>query len=792
MSFKNTIRSLLKDKLFSLLNITGLALGLSCILVIIYIIHDDLSYDHFHTKGKNIYRLLAADTYKADPNINSANTPFPYGPVLKDNFPAVEEFARFRNAYRAVVSIGDKTYKEPDFYYVDPAVLSMFDFKLKSGARSALDEPNTVLLTHETALRLFGSVDVVGKVIGYNGSGGERQLKITGVLEDLPSNTHFKFDYLASMKSLDLRQTLWTQWPSLWTYILLKENQNTAVLSAQFTNYLSSHVPENEKLEEGRFIYSRLEPLFDIQLHSRLDLQMKPTSDINFVYSIGGIALLIFGMICFNFISLSTARALKKVKEVSIRKIVGARRTQLVLLFLKESLVLSLTGIFIALMILETFSKEIATLSGRRFNPEINGDILIVLSTVVVTVTLAAGLYPAFFLSSLNADGLLRTARVRITAGGAALRKSLVVFQFAIASLMIFGSLLIREQVSFIRNKNLGAEISQMVYVPAIANSDAFLNELKTHESILAVTNSSRMPANEDSFDQRPIIAEGSDKIRDMESFAIDENFLDAFHIQLASGANLIRRTDTVNAKFLINEEAVRYLGWSSPEEAIGKRIGWQNNYVQGTVTGVTRDFHLGSLHSKIGPLVMLYPPSPGYFEFTSIKLKADDQLPETLALIEKLWKKYEPAGGFDLRFANDSFLRLHNADVKLGTLSNMFAFIAIVIAVLGLLGLTSYIVEEKTKELAIRKVLGATLGNLLKLLYGNFMKPVFFGAVATAPLMVWLAEKWLGGFSYHVAVDWKFYAVAIFGAVLLAGLTVSFKSVRAAFENPVKSLRND
>ncbi len=793
MALKSILRSLSKDRLFTFLNLTGLSLGLSCVMVIIFIIQDDLSYDRFHSKAKNTYRLLATDAYKANPAIGSATTPFPYGPALKENFSAVEEAVRFRQAYRAVISNGEKRYKEPDFYYVDPEVFSMFDFQLKKGdPRTALQEPNTVVLTEKTALRIFGTTDVLGKTVGYNGSGGAKDLKITGVLADLPSNTHFKFDYLGSMKSLDLRNALWTQWPSLWTYLLLKDGQDPASLSAEFTNYLSSHVPQNESLESDRMIFAQLEPLLDIQLHSQYDNQIKATSNIGFVYSIGAIAILILSMVCFNFISLSTARALKKVKEVSIRKIVGARKRQLIAIFLTESLVLCSAGVFVSLVVVESLSPEISALTGRNFSLHITPTTIAALVSGVVFVSLVAGAYPAFFLSSFNPKGMLQSARARTTSSTVSLRKSLVIVQFSIASLMIFGSLLIREQVEFIRTKSLGADITRMVYVPAPTNPDAFAAELSNQENIIAVTNSSRMPANEDSYDTRPIVAEGSEKVRDMESFAIDENFLKTFNIDLVAGKNLIKSTDTVNAKFLINEEAVKYLGWSSPEAALGKRFTWLNGNIQGTITGVTKDFHLASLHAKIGPLVMLYAPSPGYMEFTSIKLKADKNLPETLALIENLWRKHEPAGGFELRFTNDSFLRLHEADVRLGNLSNLFTFIAIVIAALGLLGLTSYIVEEKTKELAIRKALGATFANLLKLLYSTFMRPVFIGAVIATPVMAFLANNWLQSFSYHVSPDWKFYAVAIALAVLLAAVTISFKSIRAVFENPVKSLRNE
>ncbi len=793
MPFKTILRSLFKDRLFTFLNLAGLSLGLGCIIVIAFIIQDDLSYDRFHTKGKNIYRLLAEDVYKANPMITHANTPFPYGPALKENFSGVEEAVRFRQAYRAVVSNHEKTYKEENFYYVDPEVFSMFDFKLKEGdRRTALQEPNTVVLTEKTAKRIFGTTDVIGKTIGYNGSGGTKELKITGLLADLPSNTHFNFDYLASIKSLDLRSALWTQWPSLWTYIQLKDGQDPSALSAEFTKYLSTHVPKNENLEADRFIFAQLEPLLGIQLHSQLDNQMKPTSNINFLYSIAGIAALIFAMICFNFISLSTARALKKIKEVSIRKIVGARKQQLISLFLSESFVLCTAGVLLALVFLESFAGEISTLTNRNFSMEITTGTVVALCLGIVFITLAAGTYPAFFLSSFNPKGMLQSVKMRSSSAAVSLRKSLVVIQFLIASLMIFGSILIREQVHFIRSKSLGADITQIVYVPAIAKTEAFTTELTTHDNIVAVTSSSRLPANEDTFDTRPIIAEGSTKIRDMESFAIDENFLSTYNIELVAGTNLTRSTDTVNAKFLINEEAVKYLGWSSPEEALGKKFSWQHGYIKGNIAGVTKNFHLASLHTHIGPLVMLYAPSTDFLEFTSIKLKANENLSETLGLIEKLWRKYDPAGGFELRFANDRFLKLHEVDVRLGNLSNLFAGIAIVIAALGLLGLTSYIVEEKTKELAIRKTLGATFTNLLKLLYAMFMRPVIIGALLATPAMVLLANRWLQSFSYHISPDWKFYAIAIALTIMLAAVTISYKSIRAVFENPVKSLRNE
>ncbi len=787
-------RSLKRERFFALLNLSGLSIGLSCVIAIVCLIKDDLSFDRFHKKGHRIYRLIAETGPKTNTTITSANTSFPLGPALKENFPEIEASVRFRQAYKAVVSVGRDSYKEPDFYFVDPEVFEVFSFSLKKGdPKTALIEPNSVVLTSETAVRLFATEAVLGRTFHYLGSGGPKDLKVTGVLFGLPENTHFSFDYLASFKSLDTEGLPWTGFTSLWTYLLLRDGSDPGVLNAKIPKFIESHIPQNERLSDNETIITGFESLYDIQLYSRLGTQMKPTSDINFIYLLAAIACLVLTLVCFNFIGLSTARALKKTKEVGIRKIAGASRRQLIVQFLGESFLLCAGGTFCAAALLLIFKEPLTALTGRPLHIDLAQPwFLLLLGTVIIVVTLASGFYPAFFLSSFHPAGILQSIKKVSAKGSLSMRKGLVLIQFSIASVMIFGTLLVEEQIQFIRKKNLGAGINQIVYVPSMEKADAFIHELTSYESILSASNSSRLPANEDSFDSRPVKVEGHAEPFQMESFTIDENFLETFDLSLIAGRNLTRQSDTLNSTFLINESAVKFLGWSSTAEALGKRIGWQNGYINGAIVGVVKDFHLASLRAKIGPLIMLNQTSGDAFEFISVKLKTDDNLQDNLRLIEERWRKYEPAGGFELAFAQERFLRLHQEDMRLGNLSKTFALIAILVASLGLFGLTTYIVQEKMKEMAIRKVLGANVVHLLKLLYSNFLEPVILGCILVIPLMVWLSDQWLSGFSYRIQPDWRVYALAFLCTISLAIITVTYKSVEAIFEDPVKSLRNE
>ena len=795
--FKNylkiALRTLRKNKVYSLINLGGLAIGMACCLLIALYVRDELSYDQFHKNADRIYRVIAESGREQQRAFDSANSSFPIGPALRDAYPEVLETVRFREGSQSVLSYGQQNFAEKKFYFADPGVFEVFSFPLRSGnPKTALAQPNNVVLTASMAQKYFGEQDPIGKVLHYEGWAGPADLTVTGVLDDLPHNTQFDFDFLGSLLIVENEEFPWTWFTSLWTYVLLPEGFPPAQLEQKFPDFFERHIKPNLGDDESWFALG-LEPLPRIHLHSQLDIQMKPTSNIVYVYLFSAIAVIILLMACINFTNLATAHSLKRAKEVGMRKALGGWRRSLVVQFLGESFVYCLLALAAAIAMTELAVPYFNQLTGKAIHIHYFSDsfILPLLMGVVAIAGILAGSYPAAIMSRFSPIAALKGKTNAQMPNRFGLRQGLVIFQFTMSIALMIGVIVIVSQLQYIRSKNLGANLDQVVVLPMSKSADAFTHELKQNPAVVDASASSRIPVNLESFDTRPVYIEGIEKPVQMENFNIDENFLATYKIEMIAGRNLSAQLASDSSAFLLNESAVHAFGWGPPENAIGKEIGWQFNYKKGRVVGVVKDFHMVSFRESIQPLILHKMKQSYWYNFLSVRLHGEN-LSETLAFVEKTWRKFNPKGGYEYFFADDSFAKIHRADARFGKIVELFTLMAIVISFLGLLGLAAYSAQQRTKEIGVRKVLGASVASVLTLLSKDFIKLVLLANLLAWPVAWFAMNRWLQNFAYRVEVGWLVFALAGGLALLIALLTVSTQAIRAALANPVDALHNE
>lgn len=779
-------RNLSRNKGFSILNILGLSVGIACCLLLFFYVRNELSYDSFHEKGDRVYRI--GKVRVSDGNeTRTARSQVPMGPAIEQNFPGVEKAVRFWRAFEPVVGRENQYFNESNFYFTDPSVLEVFSFNLIEGnAAKALSQPHSVVLTGQTAKKYFGDENPVGKVISYDGyPAGEVDLTVTGVIEDLPSNTQFEFDFLATLKGVETEKDNWGSHKPIWTYVLLEDNTDPGLLqqslpSFQENQYASSAVTEAVLLE----------PLTSIHLYSDLRGGFKPGSSITHIYFFSTIGFFILLIACINFMNLSTAQALRRAAEVGVRKTLGAQRNELVKQFLGEAFVVTAISLLLGLLWAEIalpFFNEIAEkeLVLDFTNPAAIGSLVLLL----LTVGILAGLYPAFFLSKFKPVDVLGK---RITsAKGGMLRKGLVVFQFTVSIVLIAVTLMIYRQMEYIRNKNIGFNEEQVVVLPYSSQERPLLNRLIRNPNVLNVSVSQRVPANTINDDGRTVTLPKKENPIRVESYVIDERFLDTYRINVIAGRGLSRDLSSDSSAFLINETAVKEFGWNSPAEAIGKSLTW-SGYKSGTITGVVNDFQLASLHQKIEPLVLHTMRDSGWWKtFISVRIKPD-HIPETLNFIEAGWKELTPKGAYEYFFIDQSLEQLHRADQQTGTLFGYFAGLAIFITCLGLLGLASFMAAKREKEIGVRKVFGAEIRDIISLMLKDFIVLILTGFFISVPIAYIIMNKWLNSFAYHIDIEIFIFAVAGSLALFIALSTVSYQAVRAALLDPVESLRSE
>lgn len=802
--FKVALRNLLKYKAYSFINVFGLASGIAICLLIFLFIQDELSYDTFHENSDRIYRAVLDGNFGGKEFI-IANSPAPMAETLKRDFPEVEDAARIRAYGYPVIRYGDKVFSEERFYWADSNIFNVFTFEFVYGSKeNALTEPNAVILTESTAHKYFGNENPVGKLIN---SDNRRDYMVTAVVKDFPHNSHFHFDFLGALTTRDdSRNPFWLS-NNYKTYVLLRkdasfEEFNEKVKTGLVKYYAeqvlqATGIPWEDHLKRGTKYEYYFQPLEDIHLYSQLDDEWEPNSSATYVYIFLIIAIAILSIACINFMNLSTARSAGRAKEVGIRKTLGSTFNQLVKQFLSESVIMSFVAVLIAIALIHLLIPYFNDIASKHLTINYFSSWWIIpgLLLLILFVGFAAGSYPAFFLSSFNPVNVL-AGKIKKGAKGGSLRSALVIFQFSVSIVLIIGTIIVYNQLQYIQNKNLGYNKDQLIVIRKTddigRSMQAFKDDLLRNPNILNVTNTNDVPGedfNSNAYEAKNSDVEGTLLLM---SFWSDYNFADTYQIEMADGRfySPDRPVDTLNS-IVINEAAAKLFGFG--DNAVGKQI-LEYGRTQETsdiynIIGVVKDFHFESLHTQIRPLVInLYHPT-WFGRNVTARIKTED-LQGTLAYMKETWSKYAGQQAFEYTFFDDYFSKLYENEKRTGKIFTTFSILAILIACLGLLGLAAYTAEQKTKEIGIRKVMGANIGSILFLLSKEFAKWVIIANVIAWPLAYYVMDNWLQNFVYRIDLGWWVFVVSGITALVISILTVSTQALKAAMTDPVKSLR--
>lgn len=799
---KVAFRNLFRNKFYSLLNISGLAIGIACCILIMLFVIDELSYDSHFEKSDRTYRLTmsgalngsAFDLVVVGPAV---------GQAMLNDYPEVVQFGRFRGSGSPFIRYGENVFKEEKFVWADHAILDIFDMDLILGdPETALKNPKSLVMSETAAKKYFGNEDPIGKTIEFRSA---KDYKVTGVFTDLPKNTHFDFDVLGSMESLDeSKQPVWLSM-NFQTYVVLTEGADLKAMTDRFPEMLKRYVgPEvkqfmnmdwEEMSASGSAMAFGIQPLTDIHLHSDLEGELDANGDIKYVYIFSAIALFILLIACINFMNLATARSAHRAKEVGVRKVLGSLKAQLINQFLAESLLISFLSFVLAIGMAYLAIPFFNDLSNKELSIPFNSPLFLgsVLAGVLL-VGLLAGSYPAFFLSAFQPVKVLKGGLSGGMKSGA-LRNVLVVVQFCTSIFLVIGTLVILNQLKFIQNKNLGFDRDQVVIINdaylAGTNLQALKTDLQTLPEVKSVAISGYLPTPSNS--NMNVFIKGIVPTQDnqvlMSSWYVDHEYLETMGMTLAAGRNFSRDFGTDSLAMIINEAAVKEFGFNNPiGETVGNFVDLEGNIQGMKVIGVVKDFHYKTLKDKIAPMCMMLGNNAGLM---SIKVNTKDYT-ELLSKIEESWTKLAPNQPFETSFLDDRFNRMYDSEQRLGKIFGVFAGLAILIACLGLFGLASYTAENRVKEVGIRKVLGANVGQLVYLLSKDMSKLVLIAFVVGAPLAWYFMNSWLASFEYRTEISWYVFAVTAIGSLLIALLTMSYQSIKAATGNPVKALRSE
>ena len=809
--FKNYVkiawRNLMKYKFISFINLFGLTVGLTCCLLIVAYIVNELSYDKFNDKAGRIYRVTRSfNTPDGVEVLHLSAVAPPAGPLLKNDFPDIEKMTRTLSNGNTAMKYGDKLFNENTAYFADENFFDFFSVPvLKGNAKNALAGPFSVMLTPEMARKYFGDDDPMNKLIRI-----DRQFtyKVTGFFKEFPSNSHFHPKILLSFNSLKdsavygARQ-LETNWSNnaFYTYLLFPGNYPVDKIASQLPAFIDRNMhfpgaPVAFKPSSGTKLY--LQKLTDIHLRSHLDDELEQNGDIKRVYIFSAIALFILLIACINYMNLSSARSVLRAREVGIRKVVGAERKEIIFQFLTESILITWGSLLMAAFLTWLTLPWLNTISGEHLfvNVLLHWEILLPVLLLPFVVGIISGIYPALFMSSFRPVNVLK-GLVKVESGNISFRKILVVAQFSISIILIIATVVVFQQLNYMQKASLGYDRDHVINIPYTsalnAQFETFRNDLLKNSFIKNLGRSSRIPTGR-LLDENDTKIMGADSMQpmnvDLKFITVDYDFIPTYDIHLAAGKNFSRNFSTDSINYVINEAAVKILGWKSPQTALGKDIAYGG--LRGKIIGVTKDFHFESMHQKIVPLLMRMPSfNRGGYGNLSVKI-AGDNIPLAINIIQNTWYKYLPESPFTYTFLDESYSRLYDAEQKQGTIFTIFACIAIFIACLGLFGLSAFSIAQRMKEIGIRKVLGASLNSLLTLLSKDFLKLVLLAAIIAFPVAWFSMNTWLQDFAYRIRMQWWVLAVAGIVAGLIAFATISFQAVKAGLANPVKNLRTE
>lgn len=778
--FKIALRILIKHKAYSFINIVGLAIGITCSLLMLMWVQDELSYDKFHKNAKELHRILldpqgAATTHEAvSPPILAKR--------MKEEFPEVVNTTRLTHQGRMLFTYNDKTQYEEEGFLADPSFFEMFNFPFITGdTGTALKELHSLVLTEDTANKYFGDEDPIGKTITVN---NRTDYTVTGVIANVPANSHLQFDFVRPFELLKERGRNLDSWGdvSFYTYVQLQKDSSPQRVNSKLEEMIAREDPAHNMYY--------LQPLTQIHLRSNFNFDFAVHGNIIYVYIFAAAALFILLIACINFMNLATAKSGIRAKEVGMRKVVGASKFDIIKQFYSESILFTLIALMIAVELILLLLPAFNNLSGKELNFGLikNMQLILGLLSIAVFTGILSGSYPAIFLSAFHPIQIIR-GTLKSSSRGSRFRKILVVTQFSLTIVLIIGTIVVHKQLTHIKGANLGYDKNHVIAIRLRGDFskkfETVKSELLQNPNIISVTGTTSLPtfigsgtsgANWDGKDPEERVQ--------MQINWVDYDYLETFKMEMAQGRFFSRQFATDDKAFVLNEAAIRAMGVDSP---IGKQFSAVR--VDGTIVGVIKDFNYKSLHTEIEPLILMMDPRRFYQ--TCIRINAEN-VSSTITFLESTWKKFVPSFPFEYSFLDERIDNLYRAENRMGKIFNYFTALAIFIACLGLFGMASFTAEQRTKEIGIRKTVGATVPNIVTLLSTEFTKLVLVSNIIAWPLAYFVMNRWLQSFAYQTKIKIWIFLVSASAALLIAGLTVSYQSIKAALANPVDSLRHE
>ncbi|MUP46498.1 FtsX-like permease family protein [Gramella sp. BOM4] len=791
-------RNIIKNRGTFMVNIIGLALGIASVIMIMLYVSSELSYDRFNKKADRIARVVFRANINGE-EMNEAVVMAPVAQTLENDIPEVTDATRLAKSHNNRLEYNGTYYGQSNMGYVDPNFFQVFTLPIINGdQRTPLDKPNTVVISETLAKNIFGSGDPVGKVIRVTNR--DESYTVTAVMQDIPENSHFHFDILAStLGYVNAKKTTWMQ-SDFFTYLVLKEDADIAEVEAKLPaitrKYMGPQMIDAigmsyEEFQKDNDLGLFLQPLTDIHLHSDFSdaTTLEQGGDIKYIYIFSIVAIFMLVIACINFMNLATASASKRSKEVGIRKVLGSNKKQLIYQFLAEAFISALIATVLAIVIFAISLPGFNQLAGKNieFYSLLKPVYVLCLIGLILLITVLAGGYPAFYLSSFNP---LHALKSKFSGSGknSGIRSGLVVFQFVISAGLILATLVVKEQMSYIQNKDLGYEKDQLLVVHNTYllenNEDNFIQEIKNNPRVENLTHSAYVPAGESYNEAGGIFLKG-EFLRRMYFYNVDENYIPTMGMELLAGRNFSKDYGNESNNVIINEKAAEALGFG--QSAIGKTF--QRDTHEGLqdlhVIGIIKDFNWKSLHKEIDPLILKMNPHGGII----IKSKTAD-MSGIIEVLNSDWNSYNPKEALNYSILDDSFNHTYLKEQKMGTILTLFAILTIIVACLGLFGLVTFTAQQRFKETGIRKVLGSSASQIVALLSKDFIKLVGISFLIAFPLSYYLMNKWLQDFAFRIEIKWWLFLLAATITLGIAFLTIGIKSFKAANMNPVKSLK--
>ncbi|MGD8779737.1 MAG: ABC transporter permease [Ignavibacteria bacterium] len=802
--FTVAIRNLLKNKIFSFINITGLAIGIACCLLIMLFVQNELSYDKFNKKHKDIYRVFL-DLKIGDNEQTMAVTNAPMRNALINDFPEVVAAARFRTYGYPVMRYKDKVYSEEKFYWADSNYFEMFTAEVVAGSlERALVTGTSLVITEKIAKKYFGDENPIGKIINAD---NRTDYVVNAVVKDVPENSHFKWEFMGSLMRYErnINDQFWLS-NNFYTFVQLREGTDYKAfekkMRSKFLDYIGPAiqsaigVPYEEMVNSGSRYEYKLMPLTDIHLNSHMQYELEPNSDSSYVYIFSIIALSILFIAVINFMNLSTAKSAGRAREVGIRKTLGSTFNQLVKQFLSESILMSFIAVFLSIAILYILLPTFNTIANRNIEISLLDNLWLVPLAILfaIVVGVFAGSYPAFFLASFRPTAVL-SGKLKKGSKSGFLRSALVVIQFSVSIILIIGTIIIYNQLTYLQNKNLGFNKDQLLIVHKTDDIGTdvyrFIKELEEHPNIISASNSGSLPGLPFSNNAHKNAKLGSEENVSVWQMWADVNFAKTFQLNIEQGRYYREGSAADSQSVVINKAAVK--AFRLPDNPIGEeitelgRVAEENRNLR--IIGVVENFNFESLHSEIGPVILSVFWPNGFGRYLSVRI-APGNINSTIDYIESKWHNYAGKQAFEYSFFDDDFAKLYAAEETSKRLFTAFSILAIFIACLGLLGLAAYTSEQRTKEIGIRKTLGASVVSILVLLSREFTKWIIIANLTAWPLAYYMMNNWLQNFHYRIEISWITFIASGVAALLVALITVSTQALKAAYSNPVDSLK--